>query len=260
MRGGPVQYGFRRPGGSGKAVIGLVIAAGAAFVLQMVAPAITRDFALHPEQVRSQLKIYQLVTYIFLHGGFFHLFINLYMLYIFGSELERLWGQGKFLFYFFFSGIGAGIITTLLSNYPVVGASGALYGVLLAYGLTYPDRRLLVMFLFPMKAKYAVILFGALEFFASLSGSQSGIAHITHLGGLVFGGLLLAIWRLWGGRKDKKKNIYFEHLYGGADSPANVDRILDKVLREGADSLTPDEKEILIRAGKFYDRKNNPPR
>ncbi len=175
---------------------------------------------------------------------------------MFGRELEDRWGSAKFLLYYFVSGVGAGLITALFSKYPVVGASGAIYGLLLAYGVLYPNRIILLMFIFPMKAKYAVILFAALEFFASMRGSADGISHVTHLGGMVFGGILLAIWHLGKAQRRPYKSSYFEDLYGGPSSPANVDRILDKVLKDGVESLTEDEREILIKAGKFYQQKN----
>ncbi|MCK5833359.1 rhomboid family intramembrane serine protease [bacterium] len=251
------KYFRRNPLSQGSAVKGIVAITGIVFLLQMIAPRITSIFALNPSLVRSEFKIYQLITYMFLHGGFFHIFFNLFILYLFGRELESIWGSTKFLIYYFFSGIGAGIITVMLSNYPVVGASGAIYGLLLAYGLSFPNRTLLLWFIIPLKAKYAVILFGAIEFFASMGGAGDGIAHLTHLGGMLFGGILLALWGLKTTRKVKKQTSFLDELGGGATSPGNVDRILDKVLREGPESLTQDEKDILIRAGKFYNQKQN---
>lgn len=251
------QFNSYRPR-TGNAVIGLIAATGGFFFLQMIAPGLADSMVLDPRVALPQLKLYQLVTYIFLHGGFFHLFINLFVLYMFGRELEVLWGSSKFLFYYFFSGIGAGLITALFSNYPVVGASGAIYGLLLAFGVIFPNRILLLGFLIPVKAKYAVIIFGAIEFFTTMGGTGDGIAHITHLGGMIFGGLLLAIWHFKKSKPKKRRVkgqvIDMADLHGGASSPANVDRILDKVLRQGVDSLTEDERDILIRAGKFYDQ------
>ncbi|HHS49999.1 MAG TPA: rhomboid family intramembrane serine protease [candidate division Zixibacteria bacterium] len=255
MRGYYRQRGFHG-GGAGSAVLGLIIANAAFFLLQGFVPGFTNALALTPHLVREELKIYQLVSYMFLHGSFIHIFFNLFVLYMFGRELESIWGTGKFLAYYFFSGVGAGVITALMTDYPVVGASGAIYGLLLAYGLTFPNRRLLLWFIIPLKAKYAVILFGAIEFFLSMTGAQDGIAHLTHLGGMIFGGLLMAIWRMKGAQTQKRKDSYLDELGGGAISPGNVDRILDKVLREGPESLTDDERDILIRAGKFYRQKD----
>lgn len=137
---------------------------------------------------------WQLVTYMFLHGSFIHLLFNMLALWMFGSELENLWGTKRFVRYYFFTGIGAGLTTAVTSAgsiVPTIGASGAIYGLLLAYGVTYPNRPILLYFLFPIKAKYFVILFGLIELFASISGSRSGIAHLAHLGGLLFGWLYL---------------------------------------------------------------------
>jgi len=247
------RTGIQKPGSS---FFSLIIAMGAVFFLQILAPGITSAFALNPRVALPELKLYQLVTYIFLHGGFFHIFINVFVLYMFGRELEDLWGGGRFLLYFFVSGIGAGLITALLSNYPVVGASGAIYGLLLAFGVLFPNRLILLWFVIPIKAKYLVIIFGALEFFASMRSGGDGISHITHLGGMIFGGILLAIWHLGKTHSKKRQSSYLDDLTGGSSSPGNVDRILDKVLREGPDSLSEDERNILKRAGRFYSSKN----
>jgi membrane associated rhomboid family serine protease len=139
---------------------------------------------------------------------------------MFGGELESYWGSKKFLFYFFLCGIGAGIFTVLFSSYPVIGASGAIYGILLAYGWLFPNRPILIYFLFPIPAKYMVIIFGLIELFSSSSGTGGGIAHLTHLGGLVFGFFYMAYpmirqkfrreyyKRKWSQRGPDDKNYY----------------------------------------------------
>ena len=152
-------------------------------------------FALHPNLVWSNYFIWQLGTYIFLHGhgDLFHIFFNLFSLWMFGGELENYWGSKKFLFYFLYCGIGAGIVTVLLSSIPVIGASGAIFGVLLAFGWLFPNRPILLMFFpVPIPAKYMVILFGFIELYSSRGGAGGGIAHLTHLGGLVFGFFFMA--------------------------------------------------------------------
>jgi membrane associated rhomboid family serine protease len=109
---------------------------------------------------------------------------------MFGGELENYWGSKKFLFYFLFCGIGAGICTVVLTPYgfiPVIGASGAIYGLLLAFGWLFPNRLIYIYFLFPIPAKYFVIIFGLIELFFSIEGTGGGVAHLTHLGGLLFG-------------------------------------------------------------------------
>jgi len=150
-------------------------------------------FALHPTLVWSNYFIWQLGTYIFLHGDLFHIFFNLFSLWMFGGELENYWGSKKFLFYFLYCGIGAGIVTVLLSSNPVIGASGAIFGILIAFGWLFPNRPILLMFFpVPIPAKYMVILFGFIELYSSRGGAGGGIAHLTHLGGLVFGFFYMA--------------------------------------------------------------------
>ncbi len=178
-------------------------------------------FALHPVLVRSHYFVWQLGTYIFLHGDLFHIFFNLFSLWMFGGELENYWGSKKFLFYFFYCGIGAGIVTVLFSSNPVIGASGAIFGLLLAFGWLFPNRPILLLFFpVPIPAKYMVILFGFIELYSSRGGAGGGIAHLTHLGGLLFGILYMAYptvrqkirreyyKRKWSQRGPRDKNFY----------------------------------------------------
>jgi membrane associated rhomboid family serine protease len=164
--------------------------------------------------------VWQLVSYMFLHGSFMHILFNMLALWMFGSELEYEWGAKRFLQYYFVTGIGAGITNAVFqphSTVPIVGASGAIYGLLLAFALHWPNRPILIWFLFPMPAKYFVILFGAIEFVSSLPsivdqgrGHGSGIAHLAHLGGILFG--LIFLWIVpWGPlrrRRRKKPAVY----------------------------------------------------
>ena len=163
----------------------------AVFLLQMlVSSQINIYLGLVPILVWKKFFLWQLVTYIFLHGGISHLLFNLIALWMFGGELENYWGSPKFLRYFFFCGVGAGICTVVFSPeqfVPVIGASGAIYGLLLAFGWLFPNRPIYIYFLLPIPAKYFVILFGLIEFFSSLGGTGGGVAHLTHLGGLLFG-------------------------------------------------------------------------
>jgi membrane associated rhomboid family serine protease len=169
----------------------LMIIMGAVFLLQMVFNGwINFYFGLIPILVWKKYYLWQLATYNFLHGGIFHLLFNFLALWMFGGELESLWGSRKFLRYFLFCGIGAGICTVILTPYqfiPVIGASGAIYGILLAFGWLFPNRLIYIYFLFPIPAKYMVIIFGLIELFSSMQGTGSGIAHLTHLGGLLVG-------------------------------------------------------------------------
>lgn len=139
---------------------------------------------------------WQLITYQFLHGGFTHILFNLFALWMFGVEMENRWGSSKFLTYYLLSGIGAGIIHMIISPMfgemgPTIGASGAIYGILLAFGLTYPNRPIIMFPLFiPIPAKYFVLIFGVIEFISGLTGGD-GVAHFAHLGGALTGFILL---------------------------------------------------------------------
>ncbi len=173
-----------------------MIIMGAIYLLQtFVSGRITLYLGLVPILVWKKYFLWQLATYIFLHGGFTHILFNLFALWMFGRELENFWGSRKFLFYFFFCGIGAGICTVVFSPYqfiPVIGASGAIYGILLAFGWLFPNRPIYIYFLFPIPAKFLVIIYGLIELYASMEGTGGGIAHLTHLGGLLFGILYMA--------------------------------------------------------------------
>ena len=168
---------------------------------------------------------YQLVTYMFMHGGFTHILFNMYAVWVFGSILERVWGSSRFLIYYIATGVGAGLVqeavqyiyyTMNLAQYTqvnyigqiismpeylnlwtTVGASGAVYGILLAFAMTFPNERLfMIPFPFPIKAKYFVLIFGALELFTGLSNNVGdNVAHFAHLGGMIFGIFMILYWR-----------------------------------------------------------------
>lgn len=198
--------------GSGRLTPGvkylLFICAGV-FLLQFLAPRQILDtFGLIPFLVWKKYFVWQLGTYIFLHGGLFHLLFNLFALWMFGCQLERQWGTKNFIKYFFITGIGAGICSAVVSPgqlIPVIGASGAIYGILLAYGLIFPNQMIYVWFLFPIRARYFVIIFGAIELYASVTGAGGGIAHVAHLGGMLFGYLYINYMRIL-------KRIYIGYL------------------------------------------------
>ena len=189
-------YRFSFGYGLTPAIKKLMIIMGAVFLLQMVVSQwINFYLGLVPILVWKKYFLWQLFTYIFLHGGISHLLFNLLALWMFGGELESYWGSRKFFQYFLFCGIGAGICTVAFSPYqfiPVIGASGAIYGILLAYGWLFPNRLIYIYFLFPIPAKYMVIIYGLIELFSSMEGTGGGIAHLTHLGGLLFGLLYMA--------------------------------------------------------------------
>jgi membrane associated rhomboid family serine protease len=174
----------------------LLIVTGGAFLLTYI-PAQLFGWAdpyvwlaLQPYAVTHDFEVWRLVTYLFLHGGFFHVIFNLFALWMFGADLERLWGGKRFLFYYFLTGIGGGLLNVLLqpsSPIPTVGCSGAVYGLLLAFGLTFPERPIYLWLIIPVKAKWFVLIMGLIEFVAEWGNPGSGISHLAHLGGMLFG-------------------------------------------------------------------------
>lgn len=151
-------------------------------------------FGLVPHRVTHEQMYWQFGTYMFLHGSVFHIFFNMLTLFMFGNELERYWGTHRFLVYYFITGIGAGFCSWLVAMNSwsiIIGASGAIYGLLLAYGVTYPNRIVYLNFLLPVKVKWMVLIMGGFAFLSSIAGSEPGVASIAHLGGMVVGYLFL---------------------------------------------------------------------
>ena len=254
----------------------------------------------------SDFRIYQLVTYMFMHGNFGHLFFNMFALWMFGNTLENIWGSKRFLLFYMVCGIGAGLCqelvqyiqyATSLAQYETVnmsgriismdsylnmmttvGASGAIYGLLLAFGMMFPDSRIYLYFLFPIKAKWFVIGYAVLELILGFQGVDN-VAHFAHLGGMLFGLLLILYWRKnpagpdknfrklkdifqsWK-RKSQMKYTRYEEVYDKmprsdedynyqkAKKERDIDAILDKVAKNGYDSLTKEEKEFLFKNSK----------
>lgn len=140
---------------------------------------------------------WQLVTYMFLHADFFHILFNLFALFIFGQALENLWGTKRFLIYYFLTGIGAGLIHLFFTGGMAIGASGAVFGILLGFGMMFPDKYIMLLIPpIPIKAKYFVAFYGAFELFNGLTRVDSGVAHFAHLGGLLIGYILIKAWKL----------------------------------------------------------------
>jgi len=156
-------------------------------------------FSLQANLVVGRLYLWQLVTYLFLHGGWFHIIFNMFALWMFGADLERLWGGKKFLTYYFLTGIGAGILDVVLNTIfripsATIGCSGAVYGLLLAYGMLFPERIIYLYMVVPVRAKWFALIMGGIEFISSFGGPGSGISHFAHLGGMLFGYLYLRGW------------------------------------------------------------------
>lgn len=174
----------------------LIIVTSAVFILTFIPAQIFgwvfpfAFFSLRPSDVIQNFYVFQLFTYLFLHAGWFHIIFNMFALWMFGSDLEQLWGPKRFLFFYFLTGVGAGLFDVILepsSNSVTLGCSGAVYGLLLAYGLLFPDRPILFALIIPMKAKWFAVLMGVIEFVSSLSNPGSGVSHVAHLGGMLFG-------------------------------------------------------------------------
>ena len=258
----------------------------------------------------SDFHIHQFITYMFLHGGWTHIFFNMFALWMFGVVVENVWGAKRFLFYYILCGIGAGLMQELAQyvNYTIenlaayqyvniggqqmttdayinlwttIGASGAVYGILLAFGMIFPNERIFIFPLpVPIKAKWFVCGYVAIELFMAMSSSGDGVAHMAHLGGMLFGFLMIRYWNKHpnssmnrsGGQEffDKLKRNFEKHqsnentrMHVESSNPKEADReynvrkklnqeeidaILDKIRKSGYDSLTKEEKQRLFDA------------
>ncbi len=245
---------------AGTVVGKLIIANVAVFILQQLfRPYFDQFFALQPRAVVENFYIWKIVSYMFLHGGVFHLLFNMVVLFFLGTTLEATWGANRFLKYYLACGAGAGLLHLLISyNSSVIGASGATYGVMMAFAILYPNQIVLFMFFFPIKIKYLVAGFMVFDLLMGVWGSDS-IAHFAHLGGALTGLLFFRnelkqrlrlstnTKRRWNAhvreRKDRRED---------RDSD-NIDSILDKISAKGYENLTTTEKRILEN----YSRKRN---
>jgi len=218
-------------------------------------------FGIVPSKTFGELMLWQPFTYLFFHGGIWHVLINMFVLWMFGSELEKYWGKREFLRFFFVTGVGSGLVTVLFSlssSTPVVGASGAIYGVLLAYGLMFPNRLVYLYFLIPIKVKYLVILIGTIAFFSSLNPGYSNISHLTHLSGMIIGFVYFRSNLNWNTinhfvihRKNEIKRHYKDKKNEKREAlKLKVDAVLDKINEKGYDSLSKSEREFLFTASK----------
>lgn len=264
----------------------------------------------------SDFSLYQLVTYMFMHAGWDHIFFNMFALWMFGCVIERVWGPKRFLVFYFVCGVGAGLIQELaqfveiylqnrdnvplshlfnlsvqeaemLNRLTTVGASGAVYGILLAFGMTFPEERIFIFPLpIPIKAKWFVMIYVGIELFSALGTSHSNVAHFAHLGGMLFGFFLIRYWRRHPeldtryGRSAGK--VFFDNMRTKWEDRSRrqstqdptpppppssfdnnreqsrpkrkedeIDKILDKIRANGYDSLTDEEKKQLFDQSKF---------
>jgi membrane associated rhomboid family serine protease len=224
-------------------------------------------FGLTPTLVQKGF-IWQPVTYMFLHGGLFHILFNMFALWMFGCEIERTWGTGEFVKYYFITGIGAGLLTFILSfnsPIPTIGASGAIFGILVAFALMFPDRLIYLYFIIPVKAKYLVAFFAVIEFLASFRHTSDGIGHFAHLGGMVIGYLYIKadfripaffrlstyVTRLKSFKHRRRMKAFDKQRQREQRLMERVDQILDKINQVGYDNLTREEKKILEQASQL---------
>ena len=289
-----------------------VLAYLATQVLQMRGIDLTGLLGLH-FFLASDFHVYQFLTYMFMHGGFTHILFNMFALWMFGSVIERVWGPKKFLFYYICCGIGAGFMQELVqyADYSIqgiaayqyvnaggvqmttnayinlwttIGASGAVYGILLAFGMIFPNERLFIIpFPFPIKAKWLIVGYVAIELFSAMSGPGDGVAHMAHLGGMLFGFLLIRYWQKHpdsSGRFGRSNGMEFfdnmkrkfeerqrnsrmkaeptnpgretdeEYNARQRQNQEEIDAILDKIRKSGYDSLTKEEKQKLFDQSK----------
>jgi membrane associated rhomboid family serine protease len=200
--------------------------------------------------------IWQIVTYMFFHGSILHILFNMIFLWMMGSEIERLWGGREFLKYYLVTGAGAGLVNVLVqprSTIPTIGASGAIFGLIIAFAMAFPDREILLYFLIRIKAKYFAALVGLLELLALFLMPSAPIARFAHLGGLAVGYVYLKRQRLghpvrrklasW--QQDMTDAAQRREEERKASRQAEVDRILDKINTQGISSLSDREREFL---------------
>lgn len=257
----------------------LILISVVVFAIQVVSSSnvwrfMVYNFGIVPADFWGNLHIWQPVTYLFLHGNLAHLALNMLALWMFGTELEMIWGKKGFIKYFLITGAGAGLVTILFqlnSTIPVIGASGAVYAILLAYGLRFPEREVFIFPLpVPIKMKYFVMIFGLIEFFSSISGANDGIAHFTHLSGMIVGYIYLrkkGTFRRFRSYRNSSRSMNIDETLNnirqmlnrfkyehpskkGPDTRSEdrkeVDRILDKISRVGYEGLTSEEKQTLL--------------
>lgn len=256
-------------------------------------------FALNPlistisSPIAGKFEIWQLLTYQFLHGGFSHILFNMFALWMFGMEIENDWGSKKFLIYYLLCGVGAGVfhlfLTPILglSPAPTIGASGAIYGVMIAFALMYPDRYIFLYLFIPVKAKYFIVFLIALEFLM-VDSAASGVAHLAHLGGAIVGFIYIMFdssivislknslrssgpkntynttsssGHSWTStfRKKEENKVQDAEFYDIKDdysniTQADIDKILDKISQSGYQNLSDREKKILFEASKRMNR------
>lgn len=247
-------------------VMRLLIINAAIFVLTFMMPSINemfiRLFSVFPATPAMSLQVWRWITYQFLHDGFFHLFFNMLILYFFGPMLERMWGSKRFLIFYLTCGAMGGILYTIFALTGVlgigtlIGASGAIYGMLAAVAILYPHIKVLVMFVFPVPLCVLAPIMAAVSFMSMLGGPNAG-GHAAHFAGMAAGAIYV-MWKPWTRKLSQpsaRPTIKWQHKMNQERAlQADVDRILDKVHKHGLASLTRQEKKILQQASQQHQK------
>jgi membrane associated rhomboid family serine protease len=232
---------------------------------------IFKEFGLIPENLLFEMAIWQPFTYMFLHDGFLHILLNMLFLWMFGREVETTWGKIAFYKYYMITGVGSGVLNAIInynSTIPVVGASGAVFGILLAFAVLFPNRIVLLYGLIPIRVKYLVMGLAFIALFSSILMQDTRVSHLTHLSGMITGYFYLNWnWLKW------KINMIFKPKPPPKSFTVNekkqskvnsrliqkrVDDILDKLSEDGWDNLSEAEQKILYRASEEYSRRDQP--
>lgn len=259
-------------------VLRLILINVAVFLLSwLVMPQLTMMLAFVPAQILT--RPWTLVTYMFAHGGVGHIFFNMLGLFFFGPPLEARWGAKEFLRFYFICGVGGALLSFAFAPHsPIIGASAAIFGVMLAFAMNWPDVPIYIWGIFPIKAKWLVMIMAAITFYSAFSGSGGNIAHFAHLGGFVAGFLYLkfdpsrsatlASFRklftrnrmtvVSGGGRDAQDARATPQRPAPAQRPVDsklldeLDRVLDKISTQGMGSLTAEERRLLDDASRRY--------
>lgn len=258
-------FGFG-PGALSPFIKVMILANIVVFIIQKLYPELTFQLGLTPSRFYSEFPnlLYQPFTYMFLHGGIAHIFFNMFILWMFGTEIENGWGSRTFGRFYILAGLAGALLTLIVNSsqpYPVIGASAAIYGVLVAYWVMYPNRHLYIYFLFPIKVKWAIPGLMLLGFLFS----GGNVAHMAHLGGAVFGLLYLKMdWR-WTHLARPFKNIRHrrqetkmtKNRQQAEDVMKRVDAILDKINEVGMENISKSDRKFLEEASSELSRKKS---
>ena len=259
----------------------LIIANVVVFLLQSAVGGLTSFLSFIPHY--ALYRPWTVVTYMFAHGGFMHLLMNMLGLFFFGPPLEARWGSREFLKYYILCGIGGAALSFLFMNAPIIGASAAVYGIMLGFAMNWPDAPIYIWGIFPIPAKMLVAIFAVISLYSGLTGSDSGVAHFAHLGGFAAGFIYLKLDRKGGGLFTRVRKMMTKRNMnvasggggsggavgsirsmssGGAGRPrgaagevellSELDRVLDKISTQGMNSLTAEERRLLDEASRRH--------